>query len=377
MQSTPYTPGADQEWQTVTAEAAGFDAARLADAITFHRAHETAWPRSMYHPDGRYVGTVHAGDRDEYAEVIGPVRARGEPNGVILRGGKLVAEWGDTRRADMTFSVTKSYLSLLTGIAVADGLIPDIDRPVRADVNAEWFESPHNAPITWRHLLQQTSEWQGTLWGKPDAADHNRAVGGTTGGREDNGVKRTLKQPGAHFEYNDVRVNLLAACLTLRFGRALPEVLKERVMDPIGASVDWEWHAYRNAFVEIDGRPVASVPGGGHWGGGMMIGSRDHARMGILVANGGDWGGRQIVPRQWVQAMFTPSPALDQYGLMWWLNAGGSKRYPSATEASVFGQGAGASIVWIEPDLDLVAVVRWIASDAANDFLGRVLAALR
>jgi CubicO group peptidase (beta-lactamase class C family) len=377
MQNTTYTPGADQEWQTVTAEAAGFNGDRLAGAIAFHRAHETAWPRSMFHPDGRYVGTAHAGDRDEYAEVIGPVRPRGEPNGLILRRGKLVAEWGDTRRADMTFSVTKSYLSILTGIAVADGLIRDIDRPVREDIDTEWFSSAHNAPITWRHLLQQTSEWQGTLWGKPDAADHNRAVGGTTGGRADNGTERTRKQPGTHFEYNDVRVNLLAACLTLRFGRALPEVLKERVMDPIGASADWEWHAYRNAFLQIDGKSVPSVPGGGHWGGGMMIGSRDHARMGLLVANDGEWGGRQIVPRHWVQAMLTPSTALDQYGLMWWLNAGGSKRYPSATKASVFGQGAGASVVWIEPDLDLVAVVRWIAADAADDFLAQVLAALR
>jgi CubicO group peptidase (beta-lactamase class C family) len=377
MQGKLYFPGADQEWQTSRAEAAGFDADSLADAITFHRAHETAWPRSMYYPDGRYVGTVHAGDREEYAEVIGPVRPRGEPNGLILRGGKLVAEWGDTRRADMTFSVTKSYLSLLMGIAVADGLIPDIDRPVRAAVDVEWFASPQNALITWRQLLQQTSEWHGTLWGKPDAADHNRAVGGATAGREDNGAERTLRQPGTHFEYNDVRVNLLAACLTLRFGRALPEVLKERVMDPIGASADWEWHAYRNAFLEIDGRSVASVPGGGHWGGGMMIGSRDHARMGILVANGGDWGGQQIVPRQWVRAMLTPSPALNQYGLMWWLNAGGSKRYPSATEGGVFGTGAGASIVWIEPDLDLVAVVRWIAADAVDGFMAQVLAALR
>ena len=109
----------------------------------------------------------------------------------------------------------------------------------------------------------------------------------------------------------------------------------------------------------------------------MMIGSRDHARMGILVANGGDWGGQQIVPRQWVRAMLTPSPALDQYGLMWWLNAGASKRYPSATARGVFGTGAGASIVWIEPDLDLVAVVRWIAADAVDGFMAQVLAALR
>ena len=75
--------------------------------------------------------------------------------------------------------------------------------------------------------------------------------------------------------------------------------------------------------------------------------------------------------------MLTPSPALAQYGLLWWLNGAGGKRYPSATERSVFAQGAGASIVWIEPDLDLVVVTRWIAGEAVDGFTARVLAALR
>jgi CubicO group peptidase (beta-lactamase class C family) len=376
LPSTRYIPGTDQDWEKITPEAAGFAPDRLAAAIAHHHDHESAWPRSMFLPDGRYIGTAYIGDREEHAEVIGPVVPRGAPNGLILRGGRLVAEWGDTSFADMTFSVAKSYLGILTGIAVADGLIGDIDRPVGADVDTGWFAGPHNAQITWRHLLQQTSEWEGTLWGKPDSADHNRVVGGT-GASEGKGEKRALKQPGVHFEYNDVRVNLLAACLTHRFARALPEVLKERVMDPIGASANWQWNGYRNAFVELGGRSVPSVSGGGHWGGGMVIAARDHARMGLLIANGGAWAGKQIVPAAWVRAMLTPSPALNQYGLMWWLNAGGPKRYPSATAASVFALGAGASIVWIEPELELVAVLRWIAGDAVDGFTAKVLAALR
>ena len=64
-------------------------------------------------------------------EILGPIRARGAPNGLILRRGELVASWGDTRQVDFTFSVAKSYLSLLAGIAVADGLIADLDEPVR------------------------------------------------------------------------------------------------------------------------------------------------------------------------------------------------------------------------------------------------------
>ena len=93
------------------------------------------------------------------------------------RRGERLAEWGDTRQADMTFSVAKSYLSLLTGIAVADGLIPDLDAPVRDLIHDGGFESDQNAAITWRHLLTNTSEWEGELFGKSDLIDRGRNLG--------------------------------------------------------------------------------------------------------------------------------------------------------------------------------------------------------
>ncbi len=372
MTDKTYIPLAGAAWEA--APAAGFDAALLDDAIAFHRAHETPWPNAMYLPDGRYVGTADIGDKPEHAAVIGPVRPRGGPNGLILRGGRVVAEWGDTLKPDMTFSIAKSYLGILAGLALADGLIADLDRPVATEVPGPWFASPHNALITWRHLLQQTSEWSGELWGKPDTADHNRVVGGAAKAAA-KGDARTLERPGTLFEYNDVRVNLLAASLTARFRRPLPDVLKERVMDPIGASADWEWHGYDQAFVEIGERRIRSVSGGGHWGGGMFIGSRDHARMGLLIQRDGLWGDRRILPAGWVKAMLTPSGRNNQYGLMWWLNAGPEVRYPGATPESVFALGAGVSVVWIAPELDLVTVFRWIDRTQVDAFIGRVRAA--
>ena len=66
-------------------------------------------------------------------------------------------------------------------------------------------------------------------------------------------------------------MNLLAFCLLQRFGRALPEVLRERIMDPIGASQSWEWHGYSTSWTEVGGKRVQSVSGGAHWGGGMFI----------------------------------------------------------------------------------------------------------
>ncbi len=103
-----------------------------------------------------------------------------------------------------------------------------------------------------------------------------------------------MKKPGAYFEYNDVRVNLLSAALLMRFRRPLPDVLKERIMDPIGASSGWQWHGYSTSWVEIDGKRIQSVSGGGHWGGGMFIASPDHARFGYLAARR-QMGGKQLI----------------------------------------------------------------------------------
>lgn len=356
--------------------AAGFDPALLREAVAFHQAHETGWPPSMILPDGRYIGAASIGDRPEHAAVIGPVRPRGGPNGLVMRGGRLAAEWGDTRRPDMTFSVSKSYLAVLAGLALADGLIRDLDDPVGASVPGSWFASPHNAAVTWRHLLQLTSEWSGTLWGKPDSADHGRVVGADTP-TPDKGTPRALAEPGTHFEYNDVRVNLLAACLTCRFRRPLPDVLRERVMDPIGASADWEWHGYDESFVTVDGRAPRCVAGGGHWGGGLFIGSRDHALLGSLILADGVWNGRQILPPGWTRAMATPSPRNPQYGLLWWLNGGATPRFPGAPADSVVAFGAGTSLIWIAPSLDLVAVLRWIDAAHVASLLEKITAAAR
>lgn len=74
-------------------------------------------------------------------------------------------------------------------------------------------------------------------------------------------------------------MNLLARCLLELFRRPLPEILREAIMDPIGASPSWEWHGYSTSWVEVDGRRIQSVSGGSHWGGGIWMNSRDLARV--------------------------------------------------------------------------------------------------
>jgi CubicO group peptidase (beta-lactamase class C family) len=371
-----YIPGAHGSvWERVHPAAAGFDDGKLDAATALAVASDSRWPRGLYYAGDRYVGSVEWNETGPWSEIVGPVLPRGGPAGVVLKGGRIVAEWGDGARADMTFSVAKSYLSVLAGIAVADGLITSVDERVGATVKGPWFESAHNAAITWRHLLQQSSEWQGELWGKPDQVDHNRQVGaGADNSRK--GQRRELKAAGTYYEYNDVRVNLLALCLLQRFGRPLPEVLRERVMEPIGASQDWRWHGYTTSWIEVGGRRVQSVSGGAHWGGGLFISAQDQARLGLLVARHGRWGERQILPEAWIEAMLTPSPTNDRYGYLWWLNRG-SQRYRSAPDTCIYAMGAGNNIIWVDSEHDLVTVLRWIDKDAVGDFLKELMAAAK
>jgi CubicO group peptidase (beta-lactamase class C family) len=294
---------------------------------------------------------------------------------VVVRRGWLVAEWGDTARADMTFSVTKSYLALLAGLAVADGLIKSLDDPARELALDDGFESPQNRAITWRQLLQQTSEWEGTVWGKPDTLDRNRVVGvGATSGAPKGGP-RELRAPGTHFEYNDVRVNRLSLSLMQVFRRPLPDVLRERIMEPIGASDGWDWAGYRTSWVEIDGRRMQGVPGGGHWGGGLMIGARDHARVGYLVLREGTWDGRVVLPASWIAELRRPSAVNPTYSLLWWLNTDRAL-YPSAPASGLLALGAGSHAIWVDREHDLVVVARWIDKLAVDGLLARILAAV-
>jgi CubicO group peptidase (beta-lactamase class C family) len=336
----------------------------LKDAITFALAAESQWPRSMKMPDGQFVMTYDSGEKAPDNEVLGPVTERGGPSGMVYRGGKLLAEWGDTTCADMTFSVAKSFLSLLAGLAVGDGLIKSLDDKVG-------FTEEQNKDITWRHLLTQTSEWSGTLFDKEDRVDHNRVVGLAVA-EAPKGTRRAMKKPGTFYEYNDVRVNRLSLSLLQVFKEPLPSVLKRRIMDPIGASSNWRWDGYRNSTVTIDGKPMVSVPGGGHWGGGIVISARDLALMGLLVAQGGAWNGKQILPKGWTAELVKPCPVAPFYGLMWWLNTD-KRQFAAASEKSYFALGWGSHIVWIDPEHDLVTVLRWIDRKKASGFVERLL----
>lgn len=353
---------------------------RFADAIDHACSHEIAWPRDPLADPSRWG--VHHDDPPPFDCLRGPVHARGPVSGVVLQHGREVAAWGEPDRADLTFSVAKSYLALLAGVAHGRGLLPDADRPVVETLPGIGFDTPHNRAVTWTHLLQQTSEWDGTCFGVPDTVDRNRKVGydpKPPSGKK--GDARPLQAPGTYWEYNDVRINQLSLALLHLFGRPLPEVWRDAVMQPLGAGDDWTWLGYDDAWLELpasggtSGRRVQSVPGGSHWGGGVSIGARDQARIGQLLLGGGSHAGSRLIPEAWVQSLFEPCPIAPFYGRLLWLNRDG-RNFPGASTRSSFMVGAGGHLTWIEPAHDAVIVVRWLDPAHTPVFLHLVAEAL-
>jgi CubicO group peptidase (beta-lactamase class C family) len=354
-----YYPGAGAAWQRKRPAEVGMDSAALAAAVGFAQQNEIGFLKDM-------AAQVREQTKNEpYPDVLGPTRDRTGQNGIVIRHGYIVAEWGDTEKVDMTFSVAKSYVATMAGLALDRGKIRNVNDKVADYVKDGGFDSPHNAKITWHMLLNQTSEWEGTLFEKPDVADRRE------------GRDRTLKEPGTFWEYNDVRVNRASLAIMRVWGEPLPAVLKREIMDPIGASPTWEWHGYRTSFVDLNGKQVQSVSGGGHWGGGVWASTRDHARFGLLHLRRGKWNGKQLISEKWIHMATTPTDIRPVYGYMWWLNNDKGTTHAGATPKSFFARGAGGNTIWVCPELDMVVVTRWLDTRVTNDFMKMVQGAVK
>jgi CubicO group peptidase (beta-lactamase class C family) len=299
----------------------------LESAIASAVADEPALPRDMR----AWLETTLAAE--PWPHVMGDVRDRAGPTGVVWLEGREVAAFGEPDRVDMCFSIAKSALATVAGVAFDDGLIDDLDEPAASSGIPELAGSP----ITWRHLLTQTSDWRGELFGIPWWADPQ--------GRQ--APDEPPHEPGTRFAYNDVRTNLLSLALTHVHGRGLADVLRERVMEPIGAGAGWSWRGLHQMRTLGD---VPVVTGGSHWGGGLWASARDLARFGLLHLREGEG----LLSREWCRMIREPTPARPAYGLMWWLDG-----------PAFSAQGTGEQVVWCDAERDLVVVVRWVTDPGA------------
>jgi CubicO group peptidase (beta-lactamase class C family) len=355
-QTSKYFPPAGQ-WERKAPAEVGMDPVKLKEAVDFALTREAGWDfaRDQVRTFGRPLGPVPA--------------ARATTNGIIVRRGYIVAEFGDVKANDPVYSVAKSFLSTVAGIAVDRGLIRSVTDSVVNYVKDGGYESPHNSAITWLHHLQQSSEWEGTIWEKNANFIGAEEFGG--GQRR----PRDIRAPGGFYEYNDARINRLALSLARVFGRSVPDVLKTEIMDPIGASTQWRWVPYDNSTVEINGKQVGSVSGGTRWGGGIWMNSEDLARFGLLALNRGRWGDKQVVSDKWWTDALAPSTVANSpdYGFLWWLNT--RKGSASAPASSYQARGNGSNTIYVDPENDIVFVWHWHRG-SMDPMVERILAAI-
>ena len=374
-------------WEHRSPQTMGFDSVMLQEAISYAQAHESKESRDL--KKAHYQSGF---GREPFGYPAGPLKERGPATGLIIKNGYIVAEWGEPGRVDQTFSVAKSFLSSVAGLAYDAGIIAHVEdkvysymapvipyEPNRLAENKadaldhkdviDLFNTDHNRTIAWEHLLRQTSDWEGTLWGKPDWADRPPE-------NSSEWMTRKRNVPGTVYKYNDTRVNVLALALLNIWRQPLPVVLKEKIMDPIGASRTWRWTGYENSWVVIDGQLMQSVSGGSHWGGGLFINAYDQARFGYLTLRNGKWKDKQILSEAWLNMAHTPTSVQPTYGFMnFYLNTE-KKLYPHAPATAFAHIGAGSNIIYMDPEHDLMIVARWIEGNAMDGMIQKVQASL-
>ncbi len=375
-------------WMEKDAGELNVNAEKLKAAVDFAINEESAADKNL-----KMAHYLSAFGREPLGFPVGPLKDRGEATGLIVYKGYIIAKWGDPERVDLTFSVAKSILSSVVGLAVHKGLIksekdlvypyigPIIPYdPNKASMNKsdhleqedvfDLFETEHNRKITWEHLLRQTSDWEGTLWGKPDWADRPQ-------GNSESWRTRERNEPGTVYKYNDTRVNLLALAAMNVWRKPLPVVLREEIMDKIGASATWRWTGYENSFVVLDGQIMQSVSGGSHWGGGLFISAYDQARFGYLTMKKGNWNGEQVIPEEWIKKSRVPTSVQPNYGYMNYFLNTEKKEIPGAPETAFYHLGAGVNMVYVDEENDLVIVTRWINNDKKAEMVEKVLESLK
>ena len=362
---TTYFPS--EKWETKSPSEFGYNEKKINQAIDFVIKNQNPGNKDLR------VEILKGFSSEPYHSILGPTKKRGETNGLIIKDGYIIASWGDTKRVDMTFSVTKSYLSAVTGIAYDNKLINSEEDYVSKYLWDKTFDGNKNSRITWEHLLNQSSDWKGSLWGINDWEDRP-----DTSKEIDDWRSEPQKEPGTFYKYNDVRVNVLAYSLLHVFREALPKVLKKYIMDPIGASNSWRWYGYENSWINLDGVMTQSVSGGGHNGGGIFINSEDHARFGLLYLNKGVWDGKRVISEEWIKKSITPSKTNPEYGYMWWINSKLGEDYQTTDWKNVptnifYGSGFGGNKVIIIPDENMVVVGRWFGSQTESTFIKMIL----
>ena len=251
---------------------------------------------------------------------------------LVLRDGAVVHEQyrltGGRDVQWISWSVGKSFVSALVGIAVSQGHIRSIEDPISDYIDVEPGSAYDGVRI--EDVLQMSS---GARWNE-DYSDRTSDVARlgaamAPGGSLDRFVATAVPEsaPGTVCQYNSADTQALGTLLVRATGRSITDYMQEHLFEPLGMEHDGYW------LLDATGREMAF--------GGVNLTARDFAKLGELYRLGGTWNGRQVVPADWVAASIVPdAPHLewgrpviagdalpDGYGYQWWLIPGGLGQY--------------------------------------------------
>jgi len=242
----------------------------------------------------------------------------------------------------ITFSVTKSVVSMLIGAAIQDGYIISVDEPV-TDFLPRLKGSPYDQTAL-RDLLQMAS---GVAWNEDyddPESDVNQAEWETLALYEILSAEPRVAAAGKLFNYNTAETNLAGNLLRAAIGNNLSTYLHHKIWQPFGMEADAYW-------------PLTEVEGGEFGGCCIAATLRDYGRIGLFALRGGQLAdGTEVLPRRWMEASTTPSSAAEYYGYFWWLRGAGIYQ-----ASGVFGQG-----IYIDPQNQLIIALQSARENASN-----------
>lgn len=270
---------------------------------------------------------------------------------VVLHAGKIVHEayYQDTQPEDLriAWSVSKSWLSALIGILLDEGAIGSIEDPVIQYAPALIGSAYETAKI--KDVLRMSS---GVVFDENYAAfnsDINKmgrvlALGGSMDGFAA-AIDQSAAAPGERWQYVSIDTHVLGMVVRGATGRTVPDLMSEKIVQPLGLEAE--------PYYAVDGEGVAFALGG------INIRTRDSARFGQMIAQNGNWQGREIVPADWIKAATRPSAPNTRgvgYGYQWWIPDG-------APDGVFYAHGVYGQYIFVNQTRDVV-----IAVNAADRF---------
>jgi CubicO group peptidase (beta-lactamase class C family) len=297
--------------------------------------------------DNLYASQIEAigrdssnGSFDRYLEASGTTAF------LVVHDDKLLYEryfnGYDQRSVNTSFSMAKSFASALVGLAIDEGYIKSIDEPITNYLPELLKKDKRFKSITIRHLLTMSSgikyEEGATLpWS--EAADDTKTYY-STDLRELALNCQIEGTPGQYFEYNNYNPLLVGMILEQATGTHVSRYLQEKLWKPMGMEADGSWSldSKEDGFEKMES--------------GVNARARDFARFGMLFAKEGNWRGKQLISRVWVEESTRPDTSADpsrDYQYFWWVNTPNGKNHFSA-------QGNYGQYIYVAPETDLVIV---------------------